>query len=273
MTMRANVLRFWAFQSFAGATGVDFTRMDRVVAAARRAGIRLIPVLENGWADCTEGGTKSDAWFASGYQSPYGVYSLSYRDYVQAIVTHYRDEPTILAWELMHEAQATDHAALLAFVKDMSQVVRTNAPFHLISIGLDGGSSDATSTVGSPSNYERLQAVDTVDLVDVHDFDQPNAPLPASFSTVFEVAANLKKPVFIGACAVKLSATTPAAYDTRANDIARKIEATQAAGSVGFLVYEYNPNWTELKWSFDGRAQEPLAGPDGVIANHAAGNP
>ena len=68
-TMRANVLRVWAFQSYVSENGeaFDFSRFDRVVVGARRAGVRLIPVLENYWKDCTEGGQKTDAWFSTGY--------------------------------------------------------------------------------------------------------------------------------------------------------------------------------------------------------------
>lgn len=273
-TMRASVLRFWAYQSYAGATGLDFSRFERIVEGARRAGVRLIPVLESMWTDCTEGGEKTDAWFASGYRSPYGAYALSYRDYVQAIVTHFRDEPTILAWELMHEAQATDATALSAFVDDMTQVIRTVDSNHLVSVGLDDGNSVATSvSEGSPSNYQRLHAFANVDLIDVHDFTDTDASTVANFPAILGIAANLKKPVFIGAGAVTLEAGTQTAYANRAKIVDGKIEATLRAGAVGFLVYEYNPGWSDLGWSFDGRTEEPLAGPNGVIAGYAASSP
>ncbi len=57
--------------------------------------MRLILVLENHYADCTSGGARDDAWYASGYESPYGEYSLSYPEYVAGLVDHFRDEPTI----------------------------------------------------------------------------------------------------------------------------------------------------------------------------------
>jgi endo-1,4-beta-mannosidase len=272
-TARVNVLKFWAFQSFAGNTGLDFTRFDQMIAAARRAGIRLIPVLENHWADCTSGGEKNDAWFSSGYKLPYGNYALSYREYVRAILRRYRDEPTLLAWELFHEAHGTDSAALQAFFEDMTQVVRMDAPNHLIIAGLDNGDSPATRIDGSPSSFKQLNSLSTVDLIDLHDFEQPSTPLPNHFTNLLLLATELKKPVFIGAAAVTLEASTESAFVKRANVLASKIEATQDAGSVGFLIYDYNPNWTELRWSFDGREGEPLAGENGVLARFSPGNP
>jgi endo-1,4-beta-mannosidase len=273
MTARVNVFKFWAFQSFTGDTGLDFSRFDRIVSAARRAGIRLIPVLENHWADCTSGGEKNDTWYVSGYKSPYGNYVLSYREYVQALLRHYRDEPTLLAWELFHEAHGTDPTALQVFFDDMTQVVRTEAPNHLIVAGLDNGDSPATLSGGNPSNFERLSSLATVDLIDIHDFEQPSSPLPEPFTALLSIAKSLKKPIFVGASAVTLESTTEAAFAKRADAIASKIEATQGAGSVGFLVYDYNPNWTELRWSFDGREGEPLASANGVLARFSPGNP
>ena len=80
-----NTLRFWAFQSYTNG-GTDFSSLDRVIGYARQYNLKIIPVLENQWADCTEGGRKESAWYADGYNRPYGGYALSYRDYVQRIV-------------------------------------------------------------------------------------------------------------------------------------------------------------------------------------------
>jgi hypothetical protein len=182
--MRAWALRLWAFQSYAGASGTDYTSFERVVTYARRAGVRLILVLENMWGDCTQGGQRDDAWFASGYRAPYGNYALSYRDYVRGLVDHFRSEPTILGWELVHEAQGSDFAALDSFAQDMSALVRATDPNYLISLGTDNGDSGATSRVGNPSNYQRLHAYPQIDWLDVHDFTGPEVALIASMVPV-----------------------------------------------------------------------------------------
>ena len=73
------VIRFWAFQSYTKG-GADWRALDRVFRLANAHGLKVIPVLENQWAACTEGDYKSDAWYADGYTRPYGGYALSYRD-------------------------------------------------------------------------------------------------------------------------------------------------------------------------------------------------
>jgi hypothetical protein len=270
--MRAWVLRLWAFQSYAGASGTDYTSFERVVTYARRAGVRLILVLENMWGDCTQGGQRDDAWFASGYQSAYGNYALSYRDYVRGLVDHFRSEPTILGWELVHEAQGSDFAALDGFAQDMSALVRATDPNHLISFGTDNGDSGATSRAGAPSNYQRLHACPQIDWLDVHDFTGPEVALIASMSEVKAIANALAKPVFGGATGIPLTDNSAAAFASRGATLTAKLEAAFARGFVGFLVYDYFPGWTTPGYAFDARAEEPIAGPQGILARHARAN-
>jgi hypothetical protein len=270
--MRASVLKVWAFQSFAGESGTDYSSFERIVDAARRAGVRLILVLENHYPDCTSGGARDDAWYRGGFESPYGDYALSYPDYVSGLVARFRDEPTILAWELMHEARGEDFEALDGFAARTSALIRSLDQNHLIALGTDAGDSAATSRAGIPSNYQRLHAHQAVDLMDVHDFFEEDTPLLSSFVELRAISQNLAKPIFAGATAVELEAETPAAFERRAQRVEDKLEAAFGAGFAGFLVYDYYPDWPELGRQFDARLGEPLAGPDGVIARHAPSN-
>ena len=267
--MHTTVLRFWAFQAYAGASGADFSHFDRVVDAARAAGVRLIPVLENMHVDCSSGIIPDDAWFAGGYTKPYGSYTLSYRDYVTGLVTHFRDEPTIMAWELMQEAGGNDFAALDGFAADMSARVRAAAPNQRISLGLDNGDTPATSTDGDPSNYFRLQNRSELDLIDVHDFFSPDDALPAKIARCQVIAHTLGKPIFAGATGLELVDTTAQSFQLRAEQIEQKLEAAFNAELRGFLLYDYRPGWTKAYLDFDSRAGEPLAGPGGVLDQHA----
>jgi hypothetical protein len=270
--MRASVLKVWAFQSFAGEDGRDYASFDRIVDAARRAGVRLILVLENHHADCTSGGARSDAWYAGGYGAPYGDYTLSYAEYVAGLVEHFRDEPTIVAWELMHEARGEDFAALDSFAGGVSALIRSRDPNHLIALGTDAGDSPATSRAGTPSNYRRLHEHQGIDLLDVHDFADESTPFPTSFSELVTISSALDKPIFAGATAVELTDATASAFELRARRIEEKLASANDAGFVGFLVYDYYPDWSEPGRQFDGRAEEPLAGPGGVLARHAPPN-
>src|SRR6185436_284650 len=139
----ASVLRVWAFQSFT-LGGSDFSMLDRAVATARNHGLRLIFTLENQWKDCiqadpaTADGRKGAGWFDSGYKSPLGSDTLSYRDYVLLVVARYKDEPQIAMWQLMNEAESTDATALYDFAVDMAGVVKFADPNHLLSLGSIG---------------------------------------------------------------------------------------------------------------------------------------
>jgi mannan endo-1,4-beta-mannosidase len=268
-TMRLSGLRFWAYQSYAGASGTDYSHFDRVVARARAAGVRLMPVLESMYADCSASPGRDDAWFASGYKSPYGNYALSFRNYVAGLVTHFRDEPTIFAWELMHEAGSSDFGALDAFTDDMSSLIRGIDHNHLIALGVNNGSTSATNTDGDNSNYFKLHAHDGIDLLDVHDFGNPDDAEPSQVARCRAIAHELHKPIFVGAGAVELGDTTASAYTQRADRLSRKIEAAQSDAFAGYLVYDYVPGWTDLRFDFDARAEEPLAGANGVLAQHA----
>ena len=268
-TMHVSVLRFWAFQAYAGDGGTDYSHFDRVVARARAAGIRLLPVLENMRTDCSSGDARDDTWFATGYQSPYGSYALSYRDYVAGLVTYFRDEPTIMGWELMHEAGGTQFAALDGFAGDMTTLIRSTDPNHLIALGLNDGDTPATSSDGNPSNYFQLQNRAEVDLIDVHDFSTPDQPLPSQLSVCQGISQALDKVIFVGSSGVELVDTSAASFALRAGQITQKIEAAQAHDFRGFLIYDYVPAWPAPYYDFDSRSAEPLAGANGVLAQHA----
>lgn len=268
--MNISVLRFWAFQSFAGASGTDFANFERIVMHARRAGVRLIPVLENMHRDCSRG-TRDDSWFEAGYRVPQDN-PLSYLEYVRRIVSHFRNEPTILAWQLMHEARGSDFTALDTFVREVTREVRAVDQNHLLSIGADNGDSEATRIGGELSNYRRLHDKQEIDLIDVHDFDVPDEAFPETLMRTKEVADSLLKPIFVGASAVRLTGENSAAYALRASRVEAKIQAAFAKAFVGFLIYDYQPGWGPPGWSFDSRAEEPLAGTNGTIARNSRQN-
>ncbi|HYP98187.1 MAG TPA: cellulase family glycosylhydrolase [Polyangiaceae bacterium] len=267
--MRVQVLRVWAFQSFCGASGTDYSALDQVVRYARSAGVRLIFVLENMHDDCSQG-KRDDSWFQAGYREPYGNYALSFPDYTRGVVTHFRDEPTVLAWEIMHEAGGNDPAAMLDFATKMTALVRSNDMNHRIILGTDNGNTPATQIDGSPSPYTTLQALDTVDLVDTHDFFAENSALTAAEQASCAVAQSLHKPCFVGASAVSLIDTSASSFSARASQVSNKAQAALDAGFAGYLVYAFTPGWQTVGFDFDARATEPLVGPGGTLATFAA---
>jgi hypothetical protein len=109
----AKVIRAWFTQVQATTNGsLDWSAFDQTLATAQAAGFKVIPVLANQWGVCDNSAGAYDAyhtlsWYQSGYKTaPDQSGPLSYRQYVQDVVTRYKDNPTILAWELMNEANA-----------------------------------------------------------------------------------------------------------------------------------------------------------------------
>ncbi|HET9956019.1 MAG TPA: cellulase family glycosylhydrolase [Polyangiaceae bacterium] len=266
--LNARVLRVWAFQSYAGVTGADYSAFERLVSHAKRAGVRLIFVLENQYSDCTRG-ARTDDWFRSGYAMSYGGYTLSYPDYVNQLVQHFRDEPAILAWELLHEGGSDDFAAMDDFVERMSTLIRVADPNHLIAIGVNNGYSTGTSNQGVNSSYAELHAHPTVDLVDVHDFDAPNESITEQVATNSSIAAALGKPILLGAIGVKLEDPSAAAFERRAASVRAKLTTAYERGFVGALLYDYYPDWRTPSYNFDSRSGDPLGGNQGVLAEFA----
>jgi hypothetical protein len=175
----ANVVRVWAFQRFT-AGGTNFAALDRVLRLAAKNGLKVIPVLEDQYGNCSQGGERTADWYASGYQQPYGGYPLSYRDYVARVVGRYKNDPTIFAWMLMNEAASArngvgDPDALLYFTTDMSNVVKTLDPNHLLTLGVSGGVH-----LGVWGALQQLHALPAIDFIDYHDYAENDTALPGA---------------------------------------------------------------------------------------------
>ncbi len=120
-------------------------RLDRAVASARERGIRLILTLTNNWPDFG-GMPQYVQWLGLDAKHKNSFYSdprckEMYKNWVRQIVTRYRNEPAILAWELANEPRCEGHGGsdtLLAWADEMSAFVRQLDPNHLIGVGDEG---------------------------------------------------------------------------------------------------------------------------------------
>lgn len=175
------VVRFWAFQRFTNG-GTDWRGFDRVMRLANKHGLKVIPVLENQWDDCTLGGTKDEAWYLGGYKQPHGGYPLAYRGHVRRVVERYRNDPAIFAWMLMNEAEtrtpsgADAPEALYTFARDMSGYVKYLDPNHLVTLGTIGAGQAGVRN----SNYERLLGLPTIDFGTFHEYGNNDIPFPGA---------------------------------------------------------------------------------------------
>ncbi|CAA0827134.1 Mannan endo-1-4-beta-mannosidase 7 [Striga hermonthica] len=160
-----NVARTWAFsdggyralQTSPGLYNEDmFKGLDFVVSEAKRHGIYLILTLVNNWEgfggkrqyvqwarDQGQYMNNDDDFFTSPITKGY------YKNHVKAVLTRvnsitgvaYKDEPTILGWELMNEPRCQSDLsgkAIQDWVAEMSAHVKSIDTNHLVEIGMEG---------------------------------------------------------------------------------------------------------------------------------------
>jgi mannan endo-1,4-beta-mannosidase len=136
-------------------------KVDFLIAEAGKRRLRLIIAVLDFWA-FTGGAQQMRAWYGSrdapGVQRQYNT-DLSkekskfffqdprtkrdYRTWVSHVVQRvnpltglaYRDDPTIMAWELMNEGNAQPEALRLAWTTEMTAYVKSLDPNHLVTSG------------------------------------------------------------------------------------------------------------------------------------------
>ena len=258
------VIRAWFFQPLATPAihgPRDWTRFDRTIAAAKAAGYYVIPTLGNQWGECGHKGTngstyKTVDWYRTGYtqlqpeDSVYTTYA-SYRDWVAEVVARYKDEPAILAWQLLNEAETNpDYPnacppgpaafdALRDWADDVSTLVKSIDPNHLVSLGTIGSGQCGTSG----SQYQALHALPNIDLCEYHDYD-PTAAMPGDafngLALRVQQCGALDKPLFIGEVGLRPN-DVGGTYESRVASLRAKLLAQRAAGIVGHVVWNWGP--------------------------------
>jgi mannan endo-1,4-beta-mannosidase len=204
-----------------------FVHLDKVITEAARNKLYVQLCLVNWWRD-TGGVTQYLRWAgiadAADDKQPFGInveramlfYTNEetrrmYRQHVEKIVTRrntvtgvlYKDDPTIMGYELMNEAQAATgrRHERRAWVEEMSAYIRSLDPDHLITPG----------TWGYRSAWERREwlaehRLPNVDFVDVHNYprddldsyvDSPDA-LHEFMANRVAAAYSLGKPLVFG---------------------------------------------------------------------------
>ncbi|XP_014519464.1 mannan endo-1,4-beta-mannosidase 7 [Vigna radiata var. radiata] len=133
-----------------------FTGLDFVISEARKYGIKLILSLVNNYENF--GGKKQYVNWARShgqyltsdddfFRSP--VVKGYYMNHVRTVLNrynrftgiHYKDDPTIMAWELMNEPRCTSDPSgrtIQAWITEMAWFVKSIDRNHLLEAGLEG---------------------------------------------------------------------------------------------------------------------------------------
>jgi mannan endo-1,4-beta-mannosidase len=261
-------IRAWFFQSLATSGGQrDWSAFDHTLSVARAHGVKVIATLTNQWGDCEAGGYKTDAWYTDGYKGqadPGGT--VSYRSWVSEIVSRYRNDPTILAWQLVNEAEVKPSrdasncslnaaATLKSFATDVSGLIKSIDPNHLVSLGtMGGGQCGAQST-----EYRDVHSVPTIDLCEYHDY-QPQDPMPGDQWNGLQVRIDqcnaLSKPLFVGETGI-IPNDVGGTLQARADAIDAKLSAQFSAGIVGDLEWAWSALGSTLD-DYDVGAGDPV---------------
>lgn len=246
-----NVFRFWAFQQFAVDNGAfNWAPFQNVLNAAAAHGERVIMDLTDEWSYC-DGGAKALSWYQTGYKDtvfPGDI--VPYRQYVADVVAHFANNPTILMWELVNEAQAGGSGAcaaepapfdaLMSFGNDMASLVKSIDPNNLLSFGVQDNSC---GTWGA--DYQQLNAISGIDVCTYHDYGYPNDPLgnptAPDLATAIQMCHADNKPIFVGEMGIDPSTISPSTLQERANLFQAKFNAMTQAGVVGELLWDFTP--------------------------------
>ncbi|MFB6150845.1 MAG: cellulase family glycosylhydrolase [Haloarculaceae archaeon] len=185
-----NVMRVPAFgvgeesllQPFAGIYNPDaFRYLDEVVYRFGASGIRLVMPLTNYWdwwggipryvEESSTASTKGDFYTDDQCQE-------WYRDFVSKLLERensitgvkYRNDPTIMAWELANEPRVGDaeYEDYRNWVVDSAEHVKSIDDNHLVSTGMEGFYSHDGMVGHSDTRYVKTHQVDPIDVCSFH---------------------------------------------------------------------------------------------------------
>lgn len=250
----------------------SFDHLDRVLVAAAQRQLKVIVVLANRWKDYggiatylrwsgTEVARDALGEPASRAQADFfrsEACQARYREHIARVVGRtngvtglpYRDDPTIMAWELINEVSAVsagDEELLLGWVRDTARYVRSIDPNHLISAGHVG-----YQTARERAVWRAVQALPEVDFADAHAYPATDPRVTRAFDLaqllddpIALARVDLQKPLVIGEFGFAREAFPSSS--ARLRWFSRFLRHLAARGVSGALVWIYEPNDNPLR--------------------------
>jgi mannan endo-1,4-beta-mannosidase len=238
--------------------------LDRVIAAAGRAGVRLIVVLSNNWSDYG-GVPKYLKWAgvtdaqANAYGAADRFYSDAkmkalYRAHVERLLKRtnavtgirYVDDPTILSWELMNESTTSTTGGAEArrtWVAEMAKLVHGLDPRHLVTPGVS-----VYRTESERREWLTICQIPEVDYCDAHIYpedvlrNRDTALLESAVDDFVQLAQHVAgKPFVLGEFGIHGDADGTWEHQTRGYWMGRILERLRFNGAAGGIVWLYQP--------------------------------
>jgi mannan endo-1,4-beta-mannosidase len=238
-----------------------YVHLDHVLAAARTHNLRLIVTLANNWGDY--GGIPQYLRWAGVDPDEYGaklrfftdpVIRAWYRAHVERLVTRrntvtgvlYRDDPTIVAWELMNESTVPAPEGFeprRAWIVEMSRFILAHDRSHLVSPGLLG-----YDTSRDREEWLRIMQLPEVSYCDAHLYPQDSdhklrgrTPIEQAIDDVAQLARYVVvKPLVFGEFGFRAHPPTWEGQD-RAAWFDIFLDRALGDGAAGALVWVYEP--------------------------------
>jgi hypothetical protein len=273
-------------------------QLDRVIAAAGRAGVRLVITLANNWSDY--GGVPRYLHWAGvrtddEHGGVYGVEDRFYSDvkmrgwyraHLERLLTRrnvitgvpYRDDPTILAWELMNESTVATTAgteARKAWVTEMAKLIHSLDPHHLVTPGVS-----VYRTESERRDWLAVCELPDVDFCDAHIYpeslleNRDTALLEGAVDDVVQLAHHVAgKPLVLGEFGVHGDADGNWDHQTRGYWMGRIFERLRFDGAAGGIVWLYQPAGGEDRRHGISIGETGAEGPRAAVREAAARNP
>ncbi|HSX10035.1 MAG TPA: cellulase family glycosylhydrolase [Candidatus Saccharimonadales bacterium] len=264
-----SMIRMWAFQGTIATNvktkQIDWTGLDRVVAAAQKDNIKLILVLGDQAGACDDGHWRDPAWYQSGYTQAINDYGngltpIPYLDYVKLIVTHYKSSTAVAMWEPINEPEAAGcqsgqgtacyahqtcnepvaTQAMRSFFDAVGGAIKSIDPNHLVASGV-GGDGQCGAIYG---DFQNIHAGSGIDVATYHDYDRNDQAMPGDpwngLQERITQMKNLNKPLIIEEAGMIAGNNMSGCMSnsSRRDDFKAKMDAQFKSGIAGYMVWD-----------------------------------
>lgn len=146
-----------------GADGLE--RLDYVVSAAERLGVKLVLNFVNNWSDYGGIAAYTNAFGANATQWFTDETSQKvYRNYIEVIVTRYKKSSAIFAWELANEPRChgCDTSVITKWATNVSKYIKSLDSGHMVTLGDEGWFAPADNIGDGSYAYSGAEGIDWV---------------------------------------------------------------------------------------------------------------